>query len=1013
MNYPRGSLWNKWDLHIHTPISLINSYGGDSEKIWDAYIDDLEQLPPEFTVLGINDYIFIDGYRKLLSEKSKGRLSNIDLLLPIIELRLDKFGGSSNKLSRVNLHIIFSNALSPDIIEQQFINSLKTEYIISPIHQDVGKKWSGVVTKDSLEELGTLIINSVPEEEKKNFNSPITEGFNNLNFSYQHICNILQNPHFKGKYITSVGKTEWYDIKWNDNSIADKKNIINSVHCVFISSSTYDDFYKSKDHLTKSKVNDKLIDCSDAHYFSNVSQKDRIGKCFTWIKADTTFEGLSHALSSYEERVFIGDVPPKVNVVNSNKTKYIKSLSIKKKTGSTLKEHWFDADIQVNHGLVSIIGNKGGGKSALGDIIGLLGNTRNAEWFSFLREDKFRKPSENKSAHFSAKMEWESGDIVELDLESEVNPSSIEIVKYIPQNYFEEICNELGDINKSRFDKEIKQVIYSHVPKADRIGLSSLGEIIEFKTQEIYREMGRLRERIQNTNKEIADLEEKSTEEYRQQINNEYEEKQKVLIAHRKSKPKEIIKPISKDTLISEEIIKLQLAKDDLQSRLDAQDEELSRISKELSIYHRLRNKLISIEKELEDSIEDFNKVAKDVGVKAKGYITYKIDKTPIDNKISSLAQTNLEIKSILDDKSKNSLNGQIGEIDKKIIALENKLDKPQHDYRAYQASLKEWNKEEKQIKGNTKEVGSLEYLQNELEELDKIPDKNNRLHKKRISDAKKIYKNLQDICEIYRSLYKSVQDFIMDNPDIRDKGALSFDVSIVNAGFQENFFDWIYRGATGSFYGADEGAKVLGDILSKYDYNDDNQTIDFIESILDHLRCDHRSNAKNVIRVNDQLRKGKIVESLYDYIFSLEYLKPRYILKMGDKELSELSPGERGTLLLIFYLLIDKNCIPLVIDQPEHNLDNETVYNVLVPAIKKAKKNRQIIIITHNPNLAVVCDSDQVIWASLNKKGNYKLNYITGAIENPTINKKLVDILEGTWPAFTNRHDNYLPQAQ
>jgi predicted ATPase len=130
----------------------------------------------------------------------------------------------------------------------------------------------------------------------------------------------------------------------------------------------------------------------------------------------------------------------------------------------------------------------------------------------------------------------------------------------------------------------------------------------------------------------------------------------------------------------------------------------------------------------------------------------------------------------------------------------------------------------------------------------------------------------------------------------------------------------------------------------------------------------------------------------------------------MGDKELSELSPGERGTLLLVFYLLVDKGDIPLIIDQPEHNLDNQTIYKLLVPAIKKAKKNRQIIIITHNPNLAVVCDAEQIIYAELDKKDENRVSYYSGSIENPLTNKHLLDVLEGTRPAFENRDKKYLP---
>ena len=167
------------------------------------------------------------------------------------------------------------------------------------------------------------------------------------------------------------------------------------------------------------------------------------------------------------------------------------------------------------------------------------------------------------------------------------------------------------------------------------------------------------------------------------------------------------------------------------------------------------------------------------------------------------------------------------------------------------------------------------------------------------------------------------------------------------------------------------------------------------------------RSDARPV-RITDQIRKGKSVLGLYDLIFSLDFLRPRYALQMGEKDLNELSPGERGALLLVFYLLVDNDDVPLLIDQPEENLDNQTVYELLVPCMKAAKQRRQIIIVTHNPNLAVVCDAEQVICADLDKKNNYLMRYIPGAIESPVINKAIVDILEGTMPAFDNRDSKY-----
>ena len=69
ISYPRGSEWRKWDLHVHTPASIVHEYSAKDN--WSAFLDDIESLPAEFKVLGINDYIFLDGYKRVLEEKNK------------------------------------------------------------------------------------------------------------------------------------------------------------------------------------------------------------------------------------------------------------------------------------------------------------------------------------------------------------------------------------------------------------------------------------------------------------------------------------------------------------------------------------------------------------------------------------------------------------------------------------------------------------------------------------------------------------------------------------------------------------------------------------------------------------------------------------------------------------------------------------------------------------------------------------------------------------------------------
>ena len=81
---------------------------------------------------------------------------------------------------------------------------------------------------------------------------------------------------------------------------------------------------------------------------------------------------------------------------------------------------------------------------------------------------------------------------------------------------------------------------------------------------------------------------------------------------------------------------------------------------------------------------------------------------------------------------------------------------------------------------------------------------------------------------------------------------------------------------------------------------------------------------------------------------------------------------------------------------------------NILVPFIKKAKAKRQIILVTHNPNLAVVADAEQVIYVKLDKEDNNTFHFKSGAIENPTINECIVKVLEGAMPAFNKRKLKY-----
>nr|WP_317472015.1 hypothetical protein [Cronobacter sakazakii] len=142
--FSRGSEWNKWDLHVHTPASVLrNEYRDD----WDKYIIDLftKAIEENIKVIGITDYFFIDGYKKIkidyLSNPERMEqllgAENYELVkeikvLPNIEFRIDKLViGKESDLRwnrKVNYHLLLCDSVSPETIEKEIINCLKLDF---------------------------------------------------------------------------------------------------------------------------------------------------------------------------------------------------------------------------------------------------------------------------------------------------------------------------------------------------------------------------------------------------------------------------------------------------------------------------------------------------------------------------------------------------------------------------------------------------------------------------------------------------------------------------------------------------------------------------------------------------------------------------------------------------------------------------------------------------------------------------------------------------------------------
>jgi len=992
--YSKGSEWRKWDLHIHTPKSIVQEYGGDNENAWNSFMDVLANLPSNIKAIAITDYLFIDGYKNILTRREE--ISNIELIIPGIEFRLNTFSGTEHNTKRHNFHVLFNPAVSVNDIKEQLLNCLSSGYIIRD-----GSEWQRTPTRRSLEELGQSIKQAAPKKNSIHSKSDLQVGFDNITYKREDIIKNLEKDCFKGKYLTYVGYSEWNQSRW-DQSAAEKRNLINQSDFAITCLDDISKINEQIENLKSNKLNSLVLHSSDAHSL------ERLGKTHLWIKADLTFEGLKQITKEPVKRVFIGEKPSILERISKSPSKYIKTFFINKKRETNIEEKWFEnIKLNLNPEMIAIIGNKGNGKSALSDSIGLVGNTPNYDSFSFLNKDKFRRKKDgNKSKHFIGKIEWVSGDFDERGLNENPVETDVEKVKYIPQDYFEKLCNQEDEL----FEQELARVIYKQID--NKYETDNLEDLIEFLSNPRLEKIETLKIKINEINREIIDLEGLTTETKKEEILKTLHEKKRDIDSLKEPIP--VKKPDDK----SPELLKIIERVERLRGQRKKLQEEKEKAEKQKTAIGLKKKKIENIFQKIENFknyyagfIADLDTDLVDSNIeeiKGKDIIALEIKNQKLNEAYSLYKNKYDEIINKLDTQNENSIAVKIINIDIEIKKLTDELDAPSKQYQKYLKEKQEWEEKINTLLGYENQPGTYKYYKKQLlyikDDLDKdLDDK----YRKRKEIVDQIYIVKEELKSIMKALFKPVSTYISENEDLNKEYPINLDVSFKLNDFEDNFFEMIYQHKIGSFREVEPGRERLRNIIESYEVNDKASFFRMIDEIISNLKMDKREGrGDKEIFIHTQIQ-GEVIK-FYNYLFSLEYLTPFYEMKLADKSISELSPGEKGYILLIFYLFVDTDDIPLIIDQPEVNLDNQSVFELLLPCIKKAKERRQIIIVTHNPNLAVVCDAEQIIYAKIDKLKKCKVAYFSGSIENPVINEKIVAVLEGTLPAFNNRDAKY-----
>jgi predicted ATPase len=990
-----GSTWRRWDLHLHAPgTKLSNSFGdaGD-EAVWDRYLEVLETSAVQ--VFGITDYFSCDTYfevdrrfRDRYPQSGKSFFANL-------ELRLSESISKSG--SHPHIHILFDN--DPAVLAK--IPRLLTNLETQSVDDANAKTRCADLTTPAQMEAATVSLDGLLEALTKTFGDT--------------------KPYLLGFPANNDG------LRSTDSSVPRKVALADRIDRTcnfFFGNEKNRDFLLSADRYQTGLSEPKpVVSGSDAHSFEDLERLggDVAGFPATWIKADLTFEGLRQICHEPASRVHIGPAPDVMVRQEQDGTKFLGMLRIGQLEGYDEQNGvWFKGvELPLNPELTTIIGNKGSGKSAIVDILGLLGNSRQEAYFSFLTDQTKSKKFRQKgfAENFEASITWLSGNCETKRLNDHCDKSKPESVRYLPQNYFEQLTNE---IEIEQFRSEIEEVVFSHVDETDKLGKASFSELEEAKTLQSKHEISSLKQQLRELNIEIVRLEEQCEPQFREQVQSEINAKKQELEALEKGKPKEIARPDTQDPVQ----IALAQSVDTLTSLLARLNErgqqtvaKISDLKAQLQGTVSLKESLASLIADFTESLNDLLPRIKAMGLDAAALVKIESDLTPLDGKIAATqaAINDLEDSSSVSfDESTDyeklvklpALRAAYIHVGKEIERLKEQLGTPQRRYQGYVERLAEWNTKRADIVGDPTEPkpGTLNFLTAKLKFLDE--DIAASLEAKRANRreiVEKIYLSKAKVLKFYADLKSSVEGRL---EAVRAEGfEIEIDASfIVDRGFRREFLNHIHQGRRGPFRNDQDAQQELGRRLQDTDWNDYKSVEAFCEDLVEYLSWpDGRTGAQL-----SRFEQAHDLKELYDFLFSLDYLTSKYELRLAGKNLNELSPGEKGLLLLIFYLQLDRHSTPLIIDQPEDNLDNDSIFKVLATCIRDAKKHRQVILVTHNPNLAVGADAEQVVYVKLEKSRNYKFSYESGSIENPRINHRIVDVLEGSQPAFVKRRLKY-----
>jgi energy-coupling factor transporter ATP-binding protein EcfA2 len=969
----RGSEWNRWDPHIHAPGTVLEDQFGND---WDGYLKKIEDSNPPIRALGITDYYSIESYRTVRAWKEKSRLPEADFIFPNVEMRLDI---KTAKQKGINIHLLFS----PDDPNHE----KEIERLLSHLEFDFkGRKYR--CSRQELIDLGKAFDSKQTDDV-----GAFREGVKQFKVDFNQLRTLFKDEAWlRENCLVAVasGMDGTAGLKNDDGFAAQRGEIERFAHIILSGSPNDREYWLGKktgmDRAAIEKKYYSLKPClhgCDAHRLESVGQPDE--KRYCWMKGDLAFETLRQAMIEPEERIWVGEESP---VIEST------TISVLQ----TINAPWLkNPEVQFNSGLVSIIGARGSGKTALVDLIAAgahaLGNELTAS--SFLR--RATKPID-LIGDASVKEIWADGSVSEADFRppEELFEEVGAEVRYLSQNFVDQLCSSAGLATELR--KEIERVIFEQTKPTERFETDSFETLSDLLLQPILHRRAIQRNLIHSIGQKIAE-----EEKLRDTLPKLKVDRTALDMQITKAK-KELAALLPKG---KEERAKRLLALEEACKTLESKVENIARRKNNLDDL-LAETKIITDQTEPE-RLSAMKEQFIEAGLNDPQWEAFRLKFS------GDVAATIAATKKLADKELSKVINGDTA----------NPID-------SSKAVLTDWPLTTLQAERDTvkKEVGIDAAKQQRYETLQKSLTTNhatlNRLDVS-IKNAEGAEARRTELIQARRSAYKEVfETFTEERDKLKNlyepleeqikgaKGALGKLSFVVRR--EIDFDQWVDDGE--KLFDLRRETRLRGQGALKKEANQlflswlagtPSEVATTMHDFVEGLKRDFLGAMPPSITPATKL---DWLRQVGEWLYSADHVTIRYAVQYNGVAIEQLSPGTRGIVLLLLYLAIDKtDRRPLLIDQPEENLDPQSVFDDLVPHFREARKRRQVIIVTHNANMVVNTDADQVIVASCEPSQPDKLpviEYQSGSLENPLIRTKVCEILEGGKRAFLERERRY-----